>query len=153
MAGRIGRREAAPLQGGQRLVDGVAVVGYSTDRVRGEPIVAAKERQLHRRRSAVHAQDDHVHVQPRISGRSSMCSSTYLRWRSSARWHSSITAAAFAGLRRARFNASAARWNRLIWFSTVMSNGVVVVPSSRYPRTWKRDGFGRPCRKEWMAIG
>ena len=28
--------------------------------------------------------------------------------------------------------------------STTMSNGVVVVPCSRKPRTWKRSGSGRP---------
>ena len=29
-------------------------------------------------------------------------------------------------------------------FTTTMSNGVVVVPSSLKPRTWKRSGLGRP---------
>ena len=42
----------------------------------GEPLVTFEQGELEGRRSTVHAQDDHVHVQLRISGRSSMCSST-----------------------------------------------------------------------------
>ena len=48
----------------------------SFDVARREPRFIAVERKLERRGPAVDAQNDHVHVQSRISGRSSMCSST-----------------------------------------------------------------------------
>src|SRR5215813_5656407 len=35
-----------------------------------------------------------------------------------------------------RSMTSITRWNRSMLFMTTMSNGVVVVPSSMYPRTW-----------------
>ena len=37
--------------------------------------------------------------------------------------------------------------------STTMSNGVVVVPCSLKPRTWKRLGSGRPCSSWWSGAG
>ena len=42
--------------------------------------------------------------------------------------------------REARRSTSWARWKRDIRLSTTMSNGVVVVPCSLNPRTWKRPG-------------
>ena len=40
--------------------------------------------------------------------------------------------------------ASMSTWKRDTRFFTVMSNGVVVVPCSMKPRTWKRSVSGRP---------
>ena len=74
------------------------------------------ERELQRRRAAVDAEDDRrlrVHgedqAQSRISGMSSISSSTYARCFRSIAWHSSISASARAGFLRARFSASIAR--------------------------------------------
>ena len=52
-----------------------------------------------------------------------------------------------SGGRLARRSTSLARWKRLIRLSTTMSNGVVVVPCSLKPRTWKRPGL-RPAVDE-----
>src|SRR6266536_3434552 len=50
-----------------------------------------------------------------------------MSWRSpAARWPSPGT----------RSMTSITRWNRSMSFMTTMSKGVVVVPSSLYPRTW-----------------
>src|SRR5579871_2158020 len=74
--------------------------------------------------------------QLRISGRSSPFSETYslCRWISSE-YHCRVSDSCGAS-RGTRVTTSSVSWKRSMLLSTHMSKGVVVVPSSLYPRTW-----------------
>src|ERR1039458_3315159 len=70
-----------------------------------------------------------------ISGRSSPFSATYSRCRCIASEYHCSASATLGASRDTRLIASSASWNRSMLLSTHISKGVVVVPSSLYPRT------------------
>src|SRR5215211_4508082 len=93
------------------------------------------------------------HVQPATSGASSPSSRVYARaWsrRSTISWR---TCPAFDARPGTRSMTSITRWNRSRSLSMTMSNGVVVVPSSLYPRTWRLAWFVRRYVRRWMSHG
>ena len=93
------------------------------------------------------------HVQALMSGRSARCSRIQVSCSASRASHRATRSCHPRGRAVARRSTSLARWNRLIRLSTTMSNGVVVVPCSEKPRTWKRPGFERPCTSWCTARG
>src|SRR5690606_13707465 len=76
-------------------------------------------------------------VQSRISGMSSPCSRTYALWATSFASIPSANSLPLSIRPGTRRMAASARWKRSSSFITAMSKGVVVVPSSRKPWTWK----------------
>ncbi len=82
-------------------------------------------------------------AQSRTSGRSSPVRQTYTRCAASASRSASSARSPRAPSRGAARRAACARWNRSSRFSTHMSKGVVVVPSSMKPWTWKLAWFVR----------
>src|SRR5690349_505065 len=92
-------------------------------------------------------------TQSRISAGSSPCSRAYARAsvrRSAMSWRSS---AAWEPRDGTRSITSITRWKRSRSFRITMSNGVVTVPSSLYPRTWRLAWFVRRYVSRWISQG
>src|SRR5438128_7900840 len=125
-------------------------------------IVGADEADLERARAGVDDEDAHLlagdlyqsgHTQSRMSGESSPNSRVYCRWRSRSSSMSWRTWAAFERSPGTRSITSMTRWKRSRSLSITMSKGVVVVPSSLYPRTWMLSWLVRRYVSRWMSHG
>src|SRR5206468_1700499 len=94
-----------------------------------------------------------VHVQVRISGGSSPSARVYARLRSRSSTMRCRSSAACEPRPGTRSITSMTRWKRSRSLSMTMSNGVVVVPSSLYPRTCRLPWFVRRYARRWISQG
>src|SRR6185437_5562374 len=117
-------------------------------------VVLTEQAELQAARARVDDQDlQYGQTQSRTSSMSSPCSCVYARWRSRSSLISCRRPAARSPSPGTRSITSITRWKRSMSLSMTMSKGVVVVPSSLYPRTWMLSWFARRYVSRWMRVG
>src|SRR5581483_6209498 len=121
---------------------------------RGDQLVAVEDRELEAARPGVDDQDSQFgQTQFRTAGGSSPSTRVYAR---ACTRSSSIRCRSEAACEPSdvtRSITSITRWKRSRSLSMTMSNGVVVVPSSLYPRTCRFAWFVRRYVRRWMSQG
>src|SRR5262249_38017510 len=123
---------------------------------RDDRVAPVKQAQLQAGCPGVDDKDVHArlgHAQLAIAGSSSPYSRVYARAASRASAICWRSVAARLPSEGTRSMTSMTRWKRSRSLSITMSNGVVVVPSSLYPRTWMLGWLRRRYVSRWISHG